>query len=83
MANVDESGNDYLDKNDYDYDDNDNDYVHGGNNYDYAGENTVLATILKFDPDSDSWTEVGNMTRARYAHAASVVNVEDVEKFCV
>ena len=43
----------------------------------------TLATVLKFDLTSRSWTEVGNMTQARYYHGASVVNVEDVEKFCV
>ena len=46
-------------------------------------EDTDLATILKFDLTSRSWTEVANMTKARYYHGASVVNMEDVEKFCV
>ena len=75
VDNVDESGNDnIIDKEEKE------DYY-----YDY-GENiniTVLATILKFNPSKLSWTEVGNMTQARYRHGASVVNVEDVEKFCV
>ena len=71
VDNVDESGNDNLDKEekeDYDYD---------------YGEITTLATVLKFDPSKLSWTEVGNMSKTRDRHAASVVNVEDVEKFCV
>ena len=46
-------------------------------------EDTELATILNFDLTLRSWTEVANMTKARSHHAASVVNVEDVEKFCV
>ena len=72
VDNVDESGNDNLDK-------------EGKEDYDYDyGENIpALATVLKFNPSKFSWTEVGNMTRARQSHAASVVNVEDVEKFCV
>ena len=46
-------------------------------------DGTVLATVLKFNSSKLSWTEVGNMTYARSSHAASVVNVADVEKFCV
>ena len=64
-------------------DDNNNNYEYYDEYDNGDGDSTTLATVLKFDLTSRSWTEVGNMTRARYAHAASVVNVEDVEKFCV
>ena len=42
-----------------------------------------MATILKFDATSLSWSKVGEMAKARYYHAASVVRVEEVEQFCV
>ena len=45
-------------------------------------ETTYHATILKFDTTKFLWSQVGNMTKARRAHAASVVNIEDVKKFC-
>ena len=46
-------------------------------------EEIDLATIFKFDLTSRSWTEMGNMTRARNFHGASVVKAEDVQQFCV
>ena len=39
--------------------------------------------ILKFDPNTLSWTQMGEMFYARYDHGISVVNAEDVEQFCV
>ena len=43
----------------------------------------TTASILKFDPRSLSWSEVGEMTQARFMHGASVVNAEDVGQYCV
>ena len=43
---------------------------------------TYHATILKFDTTKFLWSQVGNMTTARTNHGASVVNIEDVKKFC-
>ena len=43
---------------------------------------TYHATILKFDSMNLSWSQVGNMTHARASHGASVINMEDVKKFC-
>ena len=40
------------------------------------------ASILKFEPHKSSWVQVGNMSHARAAHGASVVNMKDIEKFC-
>ena len=40
------------------------------------------ASILKFEPHKFSWVQVGNMSHARAAHGASMVNMEDIEKFC-
>ena len=42
-----------------------------------------LATILKFDASSLSWSQMGEMAKARAYHGASVVRVEEVEQFCV
>ena len=42
-----------------------------------------LATILKFDPRTLSWSQVGEMVEAREDHAMSVVRAEEVEQFCV
>ena len=42
-----------------------------------------MATILKFDATSLSWSEVGEMAKAMYYLWASVVRVEEVEQFCV
>ena len=41
-----------------------------------------MATTLKFDLASHSWSQVGEMAKARYYHAASVVRAEEVEQFC-
>lgn len=40
-------------------------------------------TIVKFDTISLSWTQVGEMTKSRSYHGASVVKVKDVDQFCV
>ena len=45
-------------------------------------QNLYYATILKFDTQKFSWRQMGNMTKARKSHGASVVNIEDVKKFC-
>ena len=42
-----------------------------------------MATVLKFDPASLSWRQVGEMVQARSSHGASVVRAEEVEQFCV
>ena len=41
-----------------------------------------LSTILKFDPTTLSWSQVGDMLQARDSHGASLVRAEDVEQFC-
>ena len=52
--------------------------------YDWRGKpNKYVATILKFDPASLSWSQVGEMAKARAYHGASVVRAEEVERFCV
>ena len=38
--------------------------------------------ILKFDKTSLQWTQVGSMTRTRYCHAMSAVNVADIQDYC-
>ena len=46
------------------------------------GTYLALTTILKFDPATLSWSQVGDMVQARDSHGASVVRAEDVEPFC-
>ena len=48
----------------------------GSNNWGY------LTTILKFDPSTLSWSQVGDMHEARAFHGASVIRAEEVEQFC-
>ena len=43
----------------------------------------TTASILKFDPRSLSWSEVGEMAQARFMHGASVVSAEHVGQYCV
>ena len=38
--------------------------------------------VLKFDPSSLQWTNVGAMSEGRYGHGVSVVKAEDVEEYC-
>ena len=40
-------------------------------------------TILKFDTDTLSWVQVGEMRQARAYHGVSIVNEADVMMFCV
>ena len=49
----------------------------------YISTRTGLATILKFDPASLSWRQVGEMAQARGYHGASMVRAEEVQQFCV
>ena len=46
------------------------------------GTYLALTTILKFDPETLSWSQVGDMLQARASHGASVVRAEEVEQFC-
>ena len=57
-------------------------YLHtGGGGYGTANL-ANLASILKFDTVSLSWSQVGEMAQARIYHGASVVRAADVEHFC-
>ena len=38
--------------------------------------------ILQFNPDDGSWKEVGQLQQSRNYHGASLVNVEDVIRYC-
>ena len=40
-------------------------------------------TVLKFDPITFHWSEVGTMKERRSNHAMSVVNADDVAEYCV
>ena len=39
--------------------------------------------VLKFDSATQSWSQVGELTKARSSHGASVVRAEEVEQLCV
>ena len=46
------------------------------------GEYIALDTILEFNYETESWTEVGTMKRSRTGHAVSVVPFDDYAKWC-
>ena len=47
-----------------------------------AGSGGYHNSILKFAPDTKSWTQVGELQSAHGYHGASVINVEDVIDYC-
>ena len=53
--------------------------VIGGNDGFFDGN---LASILEYDVSGDSYTQIGNMTEARYQHAISVVQYGDFSEWC-
>ena len=55
----------------------------GYGSYDGSYDGNYLASILKFDPTSLSWNQIGRMTKTRAYHGVSVVRAADVEQFCV
>ena len=63
-------------------------YLTGGfNGYDSTGNwvgqtSGHKDTILKFEPSSLQWAEVGAMSRPRASHALSLVRAEEVEQYC-
>ena len=46
------------------------------------GGDYYYATNNKFDVNSLTWRQVGEMAQARSHHGASVVRAEEVEQFC-
>ena len=38
--------------------------------------------ILEFRPDTEKWSLAGRMLEARYQHAVSTINFEDVRDVC-
>ena len=53
--------------------------IAGGYNYKTG---VTYDTILKFDPISLVWTEVGRLRQARTMHAASVARLHDIKQYC-
>ena len=53
--------------------------IAGGYNYKTG---VTYDTILKFDPISLDWTEVGRMRQPRTMHGASVARLQDMEQYC-
>ena len=67
---------------DDDDDDDDHKYISIDGRKETNCDVYYYATILKLEPHKFSWVQVGNMSHARTAHGASVVNMKDIEKFC-
>ena len=54
-------------------------FIAGGYNYKTG---LTYDTILKFDPISLVWTEVGRMRQPRTMHGASVARLQDIKQYC-
>ena len=51
--------------------------------FNLGGDNaTVVADILKFNPDADQWEKTGEMNTARSYHAVTALPLKEVEPFC-
>ena len=46
------------------------------------GGDYYYATNNKFDVNSLTWRQVGELTKARGFHGASVVKADEVQQFC-
>ena len=46
-------------------------------------ENNSLDSILEFDAETETFTEVGHMQKTRYAHAVTVVKIEHYLEWCI
>lgn len=42
----------------------------------------VSNSILEYNPESETWAEVGKMKETRYGAAVSAVNFENYKTFC-
>ena len=42
----------------------------------------IYDEILEFRPDTEDWSLAGRMLEARYKHAVSTINFEDVRAWC-
>ena len=42
----------------------------------------IYDKILEFRPDTEDWSLAGRMLEARYKHAVSTINFEDVRDVC-
>ena len=55
--------------------------------YFYSGgwddSNNALSDILKYDPETEEWTQTGSMREARGSHAVSVVDFGNYARWCV
>ena len=41
------------------------------------------SAILRYSPEEDTWTEVGNMATPRVGLAVSVVDANEMEPYCI
>ena len=46
----------------------------------YIGRSSA---ILRYNPEEDTWTEVGNMAIPRAGHAVSVVDANEMDQYCI
>ena len=56
-------------------------FITGGHNY-LPETYETYNTVLKFDPSSLAWTEVGRLRQPRVMHGASVARRQDLEQYC-
>ena len=45
-------------------------------------DGTLYDEILQFNADTEEWSPAGHMIDARYRHAVSTINFEDVRNVC-
>ena len=56
---------------------------YGFDNYNDVYDKDVYDEILQFHPDTEKWTLAGNMIQAKYGHAVTTINFEDVREHCI
>ena len=50
--------------------------------YDDPDHNTYLDQILQYDASNQSWAQVGTMFECRAYHAVSVIDMDQLAKYC-
>ena len=43
---------------------------------------SIMDNILQFDGESQQWEEIGKLSKKRYYHAASVININKIAAYC-
>ena len=40
------------------------------------------SAILRYDPDTEKWTEAGEMRESKSSHAVTTINIKEVAPYC-